>query len=141
MLKLNNMHIVADCLHYGNECTSYIMKVSKVVYLVSVLIQVVPLYVLMFFLAAHVYINPYKHWFENAITALTFLNYCVLLMLRFPHPILDALANYSGIMVPSEYGQELPKNDNLTLLFSPWFYFPLALGVVTCIILLIKRTR
>ena len=95
------------------------------------LLQVAPLYVLAFIFALHTYIRPYKHTAQNIVEIAILLNYIVLLLLRFPQPLLDALnAEYSGTMVPTMGpDQQLPEHDNLTWFFVPIFYFPLVMGM------------
>ena len=87
--------------------------------------------------AVQLYFKPYRHWLPNVIEAAIFINYTLFFIVRYPESILDILAKYSGTMVPSNFGQDLPSPDRITWFFVFGFYAPVFAGVIGCVIWLI----
>lgn len=103
------------------QCTNAILFVSS---------QVVPLVFIAATFTVQLYFKPYRHWLPNLIDAAIFLNCILFFILRYPQNILDILAPYSGTMVPSSSGRNLPPPDQITWFFLLGFYGPVAGGIM-----------
>ena len=84
-------------------------------------------------LALHLFFLPYTRWWQNLLEALLLADYILLLLLRSTQTILDDLSTYSGTTMPQSRGSGLAEPDSLSLLFSFWYYLPLAAAVIALV--------
>ena len=88
--------------------------------------------VLFLIFVLYLYLKPLKYLVQNALEVFVLLNYIILLVLRFTETILDSFNDYTGTLVPSDYGTGLPSYSSMDLFFAVIFYFPISIGVCIC---------